>query len=371
MPKTLFLLSLLFYVNLAIASWQEVAKEGTQAHLNGDYDQVKLIEQRLLDNADFPIGHIFALNTIITHLTWDDTDTQYDDAILSHTSEVLNWCEPRLNSEDLVAIANHYCGQASFTLSFYHGLKGNYIRAGQYGDQAIKRLEAALVADPKLTDAKLHLGIAYFVADNLPPFIKMFSRLLWFIPTGNSKKSLPYLLDVMSEGDEFPDVARYIYSTLMLLDDSTRPVAIKELQYLVDRYPRNPRFQLRLISVLLMQQDYTTALAQAQSYLEYEPSDSNLSLTLIWMVRAYIGLGNVQDAERLFDSIKSSAYESLPSWSLSWHLLSLAQLEDLRGQRDLAITTYSEILSMAESDYVNDIIVEAARTGLVTPYRFN
>jgi len=369
MPRTLFLLSILFSVNVVIASWEEVAKQGTQARLTGDYDQAKLIERHLLEEAQYPIGHIFALNTIITHLTWDETQKQYDKAIIHHTREVMRWCEPRLDTEGFIAIANHYCGQAGFALSFYYGLKGSYLQAGQHGSRAIRRLEAALIADPTLTDAKLHLGVAYFIADNLPSFIKMFSRFLWFIPTGNSEKSLPYLIDVMTDGDEFPDVARYMYSTLMLMDDSTRPLAISELTYLANRYPKNSRFQLRLISALLMQKNHAAALAQAKSYLKHKPTESDLTLTLVWMVRANISLGSLPDAERLLDNIKPSAYESLPSWSLSWHLLSLAQLNDLRGQRDPAISTYGKILSMAESDYVDGIIVEAAKSGLVTPYK--
>jgi len=371
MPKTLFLLFVLSLNTTAQASWQELAKEGTQARLNGDFERAKLIEQRLLREADTPIGHVFALNSIITHLTWDETDVQYDDAIPGHTSAVLDWCEPRVDLKSTSAIANHYCGQASFSLSLYHGLRGNYVRAGQYGSQSIDYFEAALTANPNLVDAKLYLGIAYFVADNLPPFIKMFSSFLWFIPTGNSEKSLPYLRDVMEAGDEFPDVARYIYSTLMLLDDATRPVAIGELQYLVEHYPGNSRFHLRLLSVLLLQGDYSNALKRADDYLQYEPTDDNLYLTRIWKLRAYLGLKQIAEADALLASIPASAFENLPSWSRSWHMLSIAQLHDLRRERELAIDTYNDILTLAESDYVNDMIIDAARSGLDLPYGSN
>ena len=371
MSRTLILLPLLFSLGLASASWQEVAKEGTQARLSGNYEKAKLIEKRLINEAGSPIGHIFAINTIITHLTWDDTQTQFDRAIFEHTEQVMSWCEPRLNSEDFGAIANHYCGQAGFALSLYYGLKGNYIRAGQHGSQAIGWLESALDADPELIDAKLHLGIAYFVADNLPPFIKLFSRLLWFIPTGNSDKSVPYILDVITEGDEFPDVARYIYSTLMLFDDSTIELAVSELQYLSDKYPKNSRFQLRLISVLLMQQNYQAALSQAQGYLKYKPSGPDLTLARVWMVRGYMGTNNIEAAQRLISRITVSEYESLPSWSRSWHLLSIAQMQDLTGHRVMAIDTYNAILTMSRSDYVDDLIFAAAERGIVTPFKAN
>ena len=370
MPRTLAPLLLLFFFNAAESSWQDIAKEGTLARLNGDYAKAKLIEQRLIEEANYPIGHIFAINTIITHFSWDDTTTKYDEAIFHHTEQVMKWCEPILSSKESSAIANHYCGQASFALSLYHGLKGNYIRAGQHGSQAIGRLESALTANPNLTDAKLHLGIAYFVADNLPPFIKLFGRFLWFVPTGNSEKSLPYLLDVIRGGDEFPDVARYIYSTLMLLDESTIDLAVNELKYLVEQYPKNSRFQLRLISVYLMQKNYAAALSHAKSYLQYDPTGSDLTLTHVWMVRANIGLRNLQQAERLLENLEKTTYESLPSWSRSWHLLSIAQIEDLNGRRDLAIKRYKEILSISESDYVDELLVKLAESGIARPYEF-
>ena len=83
----------------------------------------------------------------------------------------------RMDDSPMKATANHYCGQANLSLSVYHGLRGNYIRAGQW--KSINQLlEKALRVDPQLIDSKLYLGLAYFVVDNLPPFIKIFSRFL-------------------------------------------------------------------------------------------------------------------------------------------------------------------------------------------------
>ncbi len=368
MPKTFFLLCFLILPCEALSDWQKLAKEGTQARLRGNFETAKIIEQRLLQDADTPIGHVFALNTIITNLTWDETETRFDEAIPFHTAAVLEWCEPRIDDSPMKATANHYCGQANFSLSVYHGLRGNYIRAGQYGSQSINYFEEALRVDPQLIDSKLYLGLAYFVADNLPPFIKIFSRFLWFIPTGNSAKSIPYLKEVIRAGDEFPDVARYIYATLMLVDEKTRPLAIEELKYLVNKYPHNSRFQLRLLSVLLLLQDYKTALAHADSYLAYKPINDDLYLTLIWKLRAYLGLGHITEAEELLSSIPANVYEKLPSWSRSWHMLSIAQLHDLRGERQSAVNGYNDVLGLANSDYVNNLIVEAAESGLIDPY---
>ena len=52
-------------------------------------------------------------------------------------------------------------------------------------------------------------------------------------------------------------------------------------------------------------------------------------------------------------------------------MLSIAQLHDLRRERELAIDTYNDILTLAKSDYVNDRIIDAARSGLDLPYGSN
>lgn len=347
----------------------QLEQRGTELRLAGDFEQAMLIQEQLLAVYDEPVGHIFAINTIVTHLTWDETSTLYDDALNYHAGAVFAWSD----ANPLHPHATYFSGQAHFAISFHHGLKGNYYRAGRHGTQGIRDLENALTVDPTLVDAKMHLGVAYFVADNLPPFIKMFSHLLWFIPSGNSEKSLPYLRDVMNHGKQYRDVARYIYSTLLLEREEGRDEAELELRYLVDNYPTNSRFQLRLISLLLMQEKFTETLTFADRYLNQQPApvEPDNSLARIWMVRAHMGLNEPVAANLLFEQIDpvfTARAEDLPGWSLAWHKLTAGQLSDLANRREKALDIYREILRIARSTYVNEVIKEAARDGLVKPY---
>lgn len=351
-------------------------KEGTRLRLSGDFVSAKIIENELIDRYTQPAGHVFALNTIITHLTWDETQTRYDDELIKHATKTLEWCEPRIDDEEVGATANYYCGQANFVLSFHNALRGNYFQAGRRGTASIDYLEAALSRDPALIDAKMHLGVGYHVADNLPPFIKMFSRVLWFIPSGNSEKSLPYLLDVIAHGDQYRDVARYIYSILLLETPELRSEASVQLQQLVSLYPANSRFQLRLISLLISMNDYEGTLRTISDYLDKGtiPAEPDLSLTKIWQVRAYLGLGETGLARSTFAEIGPVFHEArdqLPGWSVAWYILTEGQLHDLADRRGQAISAYKKILSIAQSTYVNITIVEAARAGLSKPYQLH
>ena len=351
-------------------------KQGTLFRLSGDFVSAKVIEKELIDRYTQPAGHVFALNTIITHLTWDETQTKYDAELLEHAARTLEWCEPRIDDEQVGTTANYYCGQANFILAYYNGLRGNYYQAGKRGTASIDYLETALARDPTLIDAKMHLGVGYHVADNLPPFIKMFSRFLWFIPSGNSEKSLPYLLDVIEDGDQYRDVARYVYSNLLLETPELRPEASIHLQRLVSLYPANARFQLRLISLMISMEDYEGTLRTISNYLDNgkAPAEPDLSLTKIWKVRAYLGRGETEQAASTFSEIDSAfreARDGLPGWSVAWYILTDGQLHDLANHREQARATYKEILSLAKYTYVNVVILDAARSGLSKPYRLH
>jgi tetratricopeptide (TPR) repeat protein len=351
-------------------------KEGTRLRLSGDFVSAKIIENELIDRYAQPAGHVFALNSIITQLTWDETQTRYDEELIKHATKTLEWCEPRIDHEEVGATANYYCGQANFVLSFHNALRGNYYQAGRRGSASIDYLETALSKDPSLIDAKMHLGVGYHVADNLPPFIKMFSQVLWFIPTGNSEKSLPYLLDVIADGDQYRNVARYIYSVLLLETPELRPEASIQLQQLVSLYPANSRFQLRLISLLISMDDYEGTLRTISDYLDKgtKPAEPDLSLTRIWKVRAYLGRGETELARSTFaeiDPVFHDARDQLPGWSVAWYILTDGQLHDLASRRGQALSAYKEILSIAQHTYVNITILDAARAGLSKPYQLH
>lgn len=372
-----FLLLIIACVSIPVsaeASFPELSKQGTLLRLQGDFAAAAEIERRLIAEADTPIGQIFALNSIITHLTWDETLTQYDAVLEQHAETVFAWCQPLLKTQPDHVMANYYCGQTNFALSYFHALRGRYFQAGQHGTRSIDLLEAALAADPDFIDAKMHLGVGYYVADNLPPFIKMFSRVLWFIPTGNSAKSLPYLRDVVENGDEYRDVARYIYATLLMDEDEGRLEAKNHLYTLIDGYPANYRFQLRLISLHLMDDEFEQSLAVINRYLQTEPEEPEKSLAGIWKVRALLGLARLDEAIDLFrvvNPVFNEGQHDLPGWSAAWHLLTSGQIADVRLQREKARTIYKEILDLDRKTYINPKIADAAKAGLASPYQLN
>ncbi len=359
---------------------EQLVTRGNQFRLKGNFEAANQIRDELLATfPDDPAGNVFNLNTVITQLSWEESQRQYDLELLNDVRRTLAWCDHELEqqSDDKTAVAraNYYCGVANFSLSYFNGIRGNFLQAGRRGTRSIDYLEAALAADPTLIRAKMYLGVAYYYADNLPAFIKMMSRILWFIPTGNSEKSLPYLEAVMNSDDEFRDVARYIYITLLLKGNDDQALsALTELQAMVEKYPENARFQLRLVSVLVDRKAYALTIERISNLLESEHArhltDLNLSLLKIWRARAHLGLGELAEASRLQDEIdlSSAGNNPPPLWSISWYLLTQAQLADLNQQRQRAIKFYEQIIELDKKVFVSRNVLQAATTGLNQPF---
>jgi len=301
--------------------WPTIAslkEEGTYLRLRGDFSGADRVSRQLKQS--FPgqsIGYTFNLNTLVTKLSWDDRQTRFDKEILYDAKKTLSICNGQIKSNPEDYRAYYHCGQAHFALTYLHALRGKYFRAGTNGSKTIANLEHALKINPTLTDAKMHLGIAYFYADNLPPLVKAFSRFLWFIPTGNSNKSLPYIKEVTEQGEFFRDVAKYLYAGLLAKgNDHDRLISTSLLKELVDSYPENSRFQLRYISQLGEEEHYAQSMEVADVFIatekQYVRDPVDVDLARLWTTRAFLELNEAKNAVSAFSKIDRQV--SFPSW---------------------------------------------------------
>jgi tetratricopeptide (TPR) repeat protein len=353
---------------------KDLKSQATQYRLNGNYQAANQVSDQL--KRTFPgdgIGYTVSLNTLTTRLSWDGNNKAFDKTFRDDASTALKLCRARIKTSPEDYRGYYHCGQAYFALTYLNALRGNYIRSGTNGTKAIEQLEHTLTLNPGLTDAKMHLGVAYYYADNLPPFVKAFSKFFWFIPTGNSSKSLPYVKEVVTSGEYFRDVAKYLYADI-LIDGSEddRLLATTLLLELVESYPRNRRFALRHISLLVERDLDLQALQAADVFItskdEYNRHSEDVYLARLWIARAYMRLGSAEKAVSEFEMIdQSSSPSSFPSWARSWFELTRAQINDLQNQRADAIRSYHKVIKM-HADYGSEEILSAAQDGVKVPY---
>lgn len=359
----------------ALADVAALMAEGNLARLQGDMPRANQIRDEIRASApQDPASYAFNLNTIVTELSWEESQTRFDQALVRDAEKLIELCEAGIMSRADIQSPDYYCGQAHFSLSYYHGIRGNLITAGRHGTTAIDYMEKALKKNPELTRAKMYLGIAYYYADNLPPFIKLFSRVLWFIPTGNSAKSLPYLREVMASEDRFSDVARYIYATLLINgSEAELQEALSEIEILLAKYPQNARFQLRYVSIIQGDGRYQETLNSINRFLASDAGQNldmiNGNLLNIWLARAHLGLNQIDEARGVQQMIHfDPANTTVPSWGLAWFQLTSGQLADLGGDRSAARRAYENILELDRKTFVNPALVAMANQYLKVPY---
>ena len=349
-------------------------KEGTLLRLKADYEGANKISASLKQL--FPeqgIGYTMNLNTLVTRLSWDGLQTQYDESILRDSKKALSLCHAQIKVNSKNYLGYYHCGQAHFALTYLHALRGNYYRAGTNGADTIQNLEQTLKLNPDLIDARMHLGVAYYYADNLPSFVKAFSRFLWFIPTGNSDKSLPYIKNVTEKGEFFKDVAKFLYSDLLIDgDENDRQQAKIMLDELTSAYPENRRFQFRYISLLAKLGEFDKAKDTASQFVateqKYSRDQKDIALVRLWSTRVHLGLKDLEGAIDAFDKInQSSVDEEFPSWGRSLFMLTRAQIQDLQNKRTQALSDYQRVIEMF-SDYAGTEVLAAARAGLEAPF---
>lgn len=304
-------------------SLTDLLERGVQYQLQGDYDRSSEVAE--LMKARFPnsaIGNSFEMNTLVTRLSWDATDTQFDEALEREAKGALTLCKQQIKNQPDEAAGYHLCGQAHFALTFLYAARGSYYRAGRNSSQVITHLEAALERDPALADAKMHLGATYYYADNLPPFVKAVSRFLWFIPTGNSDKALPYMREAAQKGQHLSDAAKFIYADLVM---DSEPTLISEagtyLTDLVTRYPANRRFQLKYMQYLAQTKQYSALIQATDEFTgpahccSVAPVDA--SLAKMWRIRAHLALKDTTAAQMDFAEVDT---KNFPAWGQDWYL---------------------------------------------------
>lgn len=252
------------------------------------------------------------LNTLVTASSWDPEDQQFDDAIEHTARQVLQHCDDN----------DHACGLGHFSLSYLFALRGKYLASANRATKAISALESALQRSPEQVDPKLHLGVLYYYADNLPPFVKAVGRVLWFVPKGHGDQAIPYVRAVIAEGEEYQEGARFILADLLSQgNDNQRQESVVLFRELISDYPQNPRLHYNLLEALASLGRHAEVLAAYNRAVELIPeklleSDHQIYLQALsaWQARAMIELHQLEAAKKVMDNLNRSHERSLPEW---------------------------------------------------------
>ena len=338
-------------------------KDILTARLQGNYPQALLLCAQLKAiPAGEALGIALELDTQLTALSWDARKSVKTEDMVNQTDRLIRGCDQKRSK--LTADQFFLCGRGHFARAYLSAMDGKFYAAGTHGSDAIEAFEAALQRDPTLTDVKLPLGMAYFYADHLPAFAKFVAPVLWFIPKGDSDKSLPYIQEVMASNGAYADAARFIYSDLItqqapeLMDQ-----AIHELQRLTERYPMNPRLHLALVSSYAYSEQWAAAYdALGPLRANAEPDSDFQSVGHIWAIYSLKYL-NRPIPPALQQTLLTIETRHIPGWAVDWFTLAQGLVLDFQQDRPGAIQKYQAVLA-SQNNFNSGWLLDLAKTGL-------
>ena len=192
------------------------------------------------------------------------------------------------------------------------------------------------------------------------------SSVLWFIPKGNSEKSIPYLAEAANTEGYRGDEAKYVYADVLSRSGIANVAKATQIFRELDkRYPNNERFGLLYISLLLEQKLFNQTVSAGREFLLKKHDKISSGLALLWISRAYLGLGDNELAIATFSQIDDFETADFPPWGKAWLFLTAGQLADSKGDLLSAISYYEDIFNISYG-YIHPTILETAKNRIET-----
>jgi tetratricopeptide (TPR) repeat protein len=218
---------------------------------------------------------------------------------------------------------------------------------------------------PYYYDAYVTLGLYEYVVANLPWYVKWIAQIAGY--KGTQERSFKYLRTAVTRS-RFASVNARSLLVVFCLREKLYDEALQNAQFLHSEYPRNFLLHLNVAQILkeMNRPDqavdvYMKVIAQA------EARTPNYQKIPVGVVRYNVGkalmnMDRLELAQRLFTA--AILDPDSPARERALSQLCLAQVLDLRGNRQQAITNYLQVLSAANFEDSHT----AARSYLKKPY---
>lgn len=251
---------------------------------------------------------------------------------------------------------------AAFALTIDHDKRETF----RQGRQAYQYHLGIVTEQPDYYDAYVTLGLYEYVVANLPWYVKWIAQVAGY--KGTEERSFKYLRTAAARS-RFASVNARNLLVVLCLREKLYEEALQNAQFLHSRYPRNFLLQLNVAQILTAMNRpdqavdvYMKIIGQAEALT---PNYQKMPVGVLRynVGKALMNMGRLELAEHLFTA--AILDPATPAREVALSHLCLAQILDLRGDRQQAITNYQQVLSAAnfEDSHIT------AQSYLKKPYR--
>jgi tetratricopeptide (TPR) repeat protein len=251
---------------------------------------------------------------------------------------------------------------AAFALTIEHDKRETF----RQGRQAYQYHLGIVMEQPDYYDAYVTLGLYEYVVANLPWYVKWIAQIAGY--KGTQERSFKYLRTAIARS-RFVSVNARNLLVVLCLREKLYDEALQNAQFLHSEYPRNFLLHLNVAQILTEMNRPDQAVDVYMKIMEQaETGTPNYQKMPVGVLRykvakALMNMDRLELAQRLLTAaILDSA---TPERERALSHLCLAQVLDLRGDRQQAITNYQQVLSAANFQDSHS----TAQSYLKKPYR--
>ena len=313
----------------------------------------------IADYPNHPAGRFFLAMIDWWKILLDPDNESYDDIFFQKLEDVIYLCDQILKKDPDNINALFFKGGSIGFRGRLRAFRESWLKAADDGREALPIVEKAATLDPKNVDVQLGFGIYDYYAAVIPEENPLLKPLMIFFPSGDKERGIKELKNSAENGKYTKYEARYFLMTLYYNYENNPFAAGEYADELVKDFPDNPTFERWLGRISVKKGDLITAFKVFQDVLK--KSEMNYegynSLSAKREANYYIGfqykkLRQLDSAEHYFNECAVLSKEMDKGKEASGFLINsylyLGMINDLKGNRDKAVSYYKDLLDMRE-----------------------
>jgi tetratricopeptide (TPR) repeat protein len=330
------------------------------------YLALTLWQRELFRRQDLGLDRLVAPESFI-QATGRQMPAEDRNAFLRYIGESQAFSRAILNERPGDRDARYFLGAAHGALAaFALTIDRDKRETFRQGRQAYQYHLGIVMEQPDYYDAYVTLGLYEYVVAKLPWYVKWIAQIAGY--KGTEERSFKYLRTAATRSRFASVNARHLL-VVLCLREKLYDEALQNAQFLHSRYPRNFLLHLNVARILTEMNRPDQAVDVYMKIIgQGEARTPNYQKMPVGVLRYNVGkalmnIDRLELAQRLFTA--AILDPATPARERALSHLCLAQVLDLRGNRQQAITNYQQVLSAANFEDSHS----AAQIYLKKPYR--
>ncbi len=374
----LIILNILFpkVINAQDSNIDSIINKGIKQIYNIQFDEAeKTFRSLIADYPENPTGRFFLAMIDWWQILLDLDNESYDDIFFQKLEDVIYHCDQILKNDDNNVDALFFKGGSIGFRGRLRSIRGSWLKAADDGREALPIVQKAARLDPTNLDVQLGFGIYDYYASVIPDKYPYIKPIIIFFPKGNKEKGLHQLTNTALNGKYAKYESQYFLMTSYFQYENDLVKADEYAKMLVNEFPNNPIFERWKGRISVRRGDlynYFNIFSSIHNkHLQKFPGyNDKAEREATYYIGLYYKTINQPDSAivyfKLCEEI-SKKIDKEDSGFLVNSTLYLGMMNDIIGERKIAVQYYNQILEM--KDYQNS--KDLAKNFLNNPYKNN